>query len=85
MEVGISLVLLSGMIVIFEQLICFHLMLEYSLVSVNPIYPSKEMLCFYLPYLSLDYFPDLKKEIQISKHCKVTIMVAQHIYSFPDF
>lgn len=49
-EVGISLVLLSGMIVIFEQLICFHLMLEFSLVSVNPIYPSKEILCFYLPY-----------------------------------
>ena len=60
MEVGISLALLSGMVVISEQLICFHLMLDFSLVSVNPVYTSKKTLCFLfmLFYLSLDYFPD---------------------------
>ena len=92
MEVGISLVLLSGVVVISEQLICFHLMLEFSLVSVNPIYPSKKFLCFLftLFYLSLDCLADFFLKIQInlvmiSKHCKITIRVIQHIYSFPDF
>ena len=68
MEVGISLVLLSGVVVISEQLICFHLLLEFSLVSVNPIYPSKKLLWFLftLFHLSLDCFPDFFKKIQIN-------------------